>query len=230
MNQSKSLNLKRTSIYLFFVLLIGGCSFDKGDNQPENCDNKKGCHDSKIYVQLKTNVGTIILNLYSKTAPVTTDNFLKLVDNGVYDGTVFHKVIREPLPFIIQGGDPLSKDSKISKYQIGTGSYIDKVTGKVNYIPLEIKLLNEKLPRYNKVINNPLEVSQIEHPHVKGTLSMARSRSLNSASSQFYISLKSLPELDGRYTVFGKVVEGMKLLDSIKQGDYILSARKVKLK
>ena len=88
-----------------------------------------------------------------------------------------------------------------------------------------MKLKSEDLPRYNELIQSQKELSDLQVTHQRGSLSMARGQSLNSASAQFYISLRSLPELDGRYTVFGKLVKGVSLLDEIKEGDFIVKIK-----
>ena len=74
------------------------------------------------------------------------------------------------------------------------------------------------------MIIKPTELTQLQLPHKRGSIAMARSPALNSASAQFYITLKPLPELDWRFSVFGRVVEGMNIVDSIEEGDRIVKA------
>ena len=107
--------------------------------------------------------------------------------------------------------------------QISTKNLVSN--GQARYIPLEIKLRNEDLPRYNKKITNPSELKNLQLRHKKGSIAMARSNKLNSASAQFYFALKSLPELDGRYSIFGKVINGMETLEKIEKGDLIFKAK-----
>ena len=97
-----------------------------------------------------------------------------------------------------------------------------------SHIPLEIKLKGEDKPRYNKLVSNYDDFNRIELNHQRGALSMARDQSLDSASIQFYISLKDLPELDGRFAVFGRVVDGMSIIDSLDEGDLILNMKVIK--
>ena len=92
---------------------------------------------------------------------------------------------------------------------------------------MEIKLKTSNFPTYGKEIDISSQKNNIELKHKRSYLSMARSRKLNSASSQFYISLKSLPELDGRFAVFGKVISGMKIVDLIEEEDFIIEAKRV---
>ena len=122
----------------------------------------------------------IKLELYPDKAPITVENFLKLVDEGFYDGLIFHRVIKD---FMIQGGDPEGT---------GMGGAKEKIKGEfsANGVRNDVK-------------------------HVRGVISMARAMNPNSASSQFFIVHKDAPHLDGQYAAFGKVVEGMDVVDEI---------------
>ena len=92
---------------------------------------------------------------------------------------------------------------------------------------MEIKLKKNNLPTYGKEIDISNHKNSIELKHKKSYLSMARSKKINSANSQFYISLKSLPELDGRYAVFGKVISGMNIVELIEEEDFIVQAKRL---
>ena len=92
---------------------------------------------------------------------------------------------------------------------------------------MEIKLKTSNLPIYGKEIDDRSHIYNIELKHKRSYLSMARSKAVNSASLQFYILLKSLPELDGRYAVFGKVISGMNIVDLIQEEDFIIEAKRV---
>ena len=138
---------------------------------------------------------------------------------------MFHRVIREPVPFVVQGGDPQSKDRATLTSQLGTGSFIDPENGQARLIPLELSFKGEDGPRYNRVTTNPSELKDLELMHERGSIAMARSQAPDSASAQFYIALRPLPELDGRYAVFGRVTDGMEVVDAIRQGDRIKAAK-----
>lgn len=176
--------------------------------------------EGKATVEMKVKGSPITIEVDGTNAPITAGNFVDLVQRGVYDGLVFHRVIREPQPFVAQGGDPQSKDPKVPAQRLGTGSFIDPKTGNARYIPLEIKPKGAAEPVYSKPISDPPEL-----PHKRGTIAMARSQMPDSASSQFYFSLADLGFLDGNYAVFGKVTQGLDVVDKIQQGDRIDSAK-----
>ncbi len=185
------------------------------------------CIKEKRNIEMLTNKGKITLQIDGSYSPLTAGNFLDLIKRGVYQNTVFHRVIADPIPFIVQGGDPLTKGQTENQNLVGTGSYIDPSTGTIRLIPLEISLKNESIPRYNQLLSSQDNFNKIVLTHKRGSLAMARAQALGSASSQFYISLRDLPELDGRYAVFGRVVKGMKIVDSLREGDYILRFREI---
>lgn len=126
--------------------------------------------------------GTIKLELDADTAPITVENFVKLTEEGFYDGLTFHRIIDG---FMIQGGDPLGT---------GTGGSENTIKGEFSE---------------NNVVN---KIS-----HVRGVISMARSQDMNSASSQFFIVHEDATYLDGQYAAFGKVTEGMDVVDNISK-------------
>ena len=124
---------------------------------------------------LKTSEGEMVIAFWPEVAPKTVANFLKLAKAGFYDGTAFHRIIDG---FMIQGGDPLSKDP--SKEAVwGTGHADEQIKAEFN-----------------------------ERKHEFGVISMARSQDPDSASSQFFICLGPVSQLDGKYTAFGKLIKG----------------------
>jgi peptidyl-prolyl cis-trans isomerase B (cyclophilin B) len=140
---------------------------------------------------ITTNRGVIKFEFFGEDAPNHVAAFIELAQKGFYDGTKFHRVVREPEPFVIQGGDPLSKTDDP---MVGTGG-----------------------PGYS------LAAEFNDHKHLEGTVSMARSQDPDSAGSQFYICLAPQPFLDGQYTVFGQVTEGLDIVQAIMQGDVMES-------
>ena len=183
------------------------------------------CLKGKALVELKTSRGVVQVSLDGDAAPLTAGNFVDLVRRGAYNGTVFHRVVREPIPFVVQGGDPQSVDAKVPVDQLGTGSFIDPANGQPRLIPLELMLRGEAGPRYGQIAAGPGQQGKLQLQHERGALAMARSDDPNSASAQFYIALRALPELDGRYAVFGRVSQGMEVVDQLRQGDRLISAK-----
>jgi len=163
------------TIMALFVLIAVAISFG-ANGQPDVNTSRQ--------VTIETSRGNIVLEIYPKLMPVTTDNFARLVKSGFYNGLTFHRVE----DWVIQGGDPQGN---------GRG-------GPGWTIPLE---------------TNP------ELKNVRGAVAMARGEDPNSAGSQFYILKKDAPWLDGQYAVFGKVVQGMEVVDKIKVGDKMLSVK-----
>ena len=223
LNKSSLINISIKPLYIFLILnffLISGCNVIKKNEDINICDSSSlPCLLSTEYVLLITNKGKIKLELYGKLAPITVGNFIDFVEKGAYDKTIFNRVIRKPYPYIIRGGDSILKKDQ--------DKFIDINTGKIRYIPLEIKIKTNNLPTYGKEIDVSNQKNNIELKHKRSYLSMARSKMLNSASSQFYISLKSLPELDGRFAVFGKVISGMNVVDSLEEDDFIVEAKRL---
>jgi peptidyl-prolyl cis-trans isomerase B (cyclophilin B) len=132
---------------------------------------------------IETKFGEIELEFLDDKAPGHVKNFLDLARKGFYDGTTFHRVIPG---FMIQGGDPNTKDTKAPRSQHGGGG-----------------------PGYN------IKAEFNDTPHKRGVLSMARANDPNSAGCQFFIVVKDSGFLDRQYTAFGRVVRGMEVADKI---------------
>ncbi len=190
----------------------------KNKNNDKNMSNNLPQLEGMAKVELQVNGSPILIEVNGTEAPTTAGNFVDLVAQGVYDGLVFHRVIPG---FVAQGGDPQGKDPNFAG-TLGTGGFVDPETGRERRIPLEIKLEGDEEPTYSKA---KLPGRSVVLKHDRGVIAMARSAMPDSASSQFYIALEDLPSLDGDYAVFGKVVEGMDVVDGITQGDRIESAQ-----
>jgi peptidyl-prolyl cis-trans isomerase B (cyclophilin B) len=181
--------------------------------------------EGKATVVLQVKGAAITIELDGTNAPLTAGNFVDLVQKGVYDGLVFHRVVREPQPFVVQGGDPQGKKPDFPITSLGTGGFVDPATGRPRNIPLEIKPRGAAEPLYSQTFPQARVTVPPMLQHTRGAVAMARSQSPDSASSQFYIALADLPFLDGSYAVFGYVTSGMEVVDQIQQGDRIESAK-----
>ena len=162
----------------------------------------------------------ITIQLNSSSAPVTVANFADLVEKNVYDSLAFHRFVEG---FVIQGGDPQSRDPNFPIEDLGQGGYIDLKTAEKREIPLEIKIAETGNIVYNQRIEEPVTLS-----HESGVIAMARTQVLDTASSQFYFALEDISDqLDGGYAVFGKVSDGFDFVQEIREGDRIVIARVV---
>jgi len=209
---------------LLASLSLGACAADPGA-LPLGCAvSPSPCLKGTAVVALETSRGQVQLTLDGGAAPLTAGNFVDLVRRGTYNNTVFHRVVRDPMPFVVQGGDPQSANPSTPVNQYGMGNFIDPVGGEARLIPLELKLRSEKLPRYGEPLTSPVVSKELALTHQRGAVAMARSNDPNSASAQFYIALEALTELDGRYAVFGRVTQGMEVVDRIQQGDRLVRA------
>lgn len=174
--------------------------------------------EKRTKVKIETSMGTIVVELYNET-PKHRDNFIKLVQKGFYDGTLFHRVIRE---FMLQGGDPDSKNAKKGAI-LGNG-------GPGYTIPAEFKphLFHKKgalaAARLGDDINPKKESSGSQFYIVQGRkftvdqLKMYEVRLKTKFSEEqikAYTTLGGAPHLDGSYTVFGQVVNGLDVVDKI---------------
>ena len=153
----------------------------------------------------------ITIELDGTNAPISAGNFVDLVQRKFYDGLTFHRVVRSPQPFVVQGGDPKGN---------GTGGYVPAGSSSERRIPLEIKPSGAAPIVYSQTITDTPLLQ-----HKRGAIAMARSQSPDSASSQFYFTLADVSFLDGSYAVFGKITQGSDIIDTIQQGDKITSAK-----
>jgi peptidyl-prolyl cis-trans isomerase B (cyclophilin B) len=168
----------RVKLSILLALLLSSALFaaeeKKEENRPMNASNEVAV--------MKTNEGEMVVQFWTDAAPNTIENFKKLARSGFYDGTIFHRIVKG---FMIQGGDPNSKDpAKENSYGEGGPGY--KIKAEFN-----------------------------DHSHQRGVISMAREPDPDSAGSQFFICLAPVPRLDGEYTTFGKLIKGDDVLQKI---------------
>ncbi|PJE57701.1 MAG: hypothetical protein COU82_00555 [Candidatus Portnoybacteria bacterium CG10_big_fil_rev_8_21_14_0_10_38_18] len=166
-----------------------------------------------ISTTIETEKGNIELELDKKAAPKTVENFVKLAKDGFYDGTKFHRVVEN---FVIQGGDPLSKDDDPNNDGQGGPGY--NIEDEINPKSLGI---SEDIINQLEYLGYKFNYSLKSIPHKIGTISMANSGPDTDGSQFFIITTQDQPDLDGRYTAFGQVVGGMEVVRQIKQGDII---------
>jgi len=190
-------NSKQTIVVILVLALLAGViifatnnndqseiSNDVNQSTNTNQNNTTEINENNMKATIQTNKGTIVLELYSEQTPNTAGNFEKLAKEGFYDGTKFHRVIEN---FMIQGGDPQTKDDSLAMMW-GTGG--------PGY-----QFADEIVPGLS---------------NVAGTISMANAGP-NTNGSQFFINVADNVFLDGKHAVFGRVVEGMELVMQLSQ-------------
>jgi len=175
----------RIAIIVGVVILVG-IGFLLFNNNSDSSDSMSASSADPIAV-VETTYGTIVIQLFPDVAPGHVDNFVRLANEGYYDGTTFHRVIPG---FMIQGGDPNSKDDDRSND--GQGGH--SANGPNTFVNAE----------FSQTLT-----------HKRGILSMARAQNPNSAGSQFFIVVADSNFLDGQYSIFGEVIEGMDVADKI---------------
>ena len=174
--------------------------------------NFKCTKDNKI-AYFKTSKGDFEVKLFGKDNPVTVSNFLENIDNNIYKNKKFYKIINYPqLKFIHGGVNPENK------FNIEQNQTLNKTSPS---IPLEIKFKEEIKPRYNYQIKNPYENQNLVNTFESGSIAMVKRGENNSSSTEFFFVTNKIPELDGRYSVFGKIIKGLDVLEKINKEDYI---------
>jgi peptidyl-prolyl cis-trans isomerase B (cyclophilin B) len=166
----------------WFTLVLLGLACTGWAQENAKDDKKPEAPVAAEVAVIKTSAGEMVIEFWPDVAPKTVENFKTLAKKGFYDGTCFHRIVKG---FMIQGGDPFSKDpAKESLWGTGDPGY--KIKAEFN-----------------------------DRKHIRGVISMARSRSPDSAGSQFFICLDPAPSLDQKYTAFGKLIKGDDVLGKI---------------
>jgi peptidyl-prolyl cis-trans isomerase B (cyclophilin B) len=161
------------------MLLAASAVFATEEKQQQGTTPMNSSNEVAV---IKTSEGDMVVQFWTDAAPNTVENFKKLARQGFYDGTIFHRIVKG---FMIQGGDPNSKDPA-KEVSYGQGG-----------------------PGYN------IKAEFNDHSHDRGVISMARGPDPDSAGSQFFICLAPVHRLDHQYTTFGKLIKGQDVLGKI---------------
>lgn len=188
-------------------------SIEEGNSTSTEVKKNQG---NVISATIKTKKGNIELELYPDIAPKTVDNFIKLAKENFYDGIKFHRVIPG---FVIQAGDPLSKTDDP---RVGTGGPGYTFEDEIN--PKTLGLSDDeiaKLEAQGYKYNYELESIAVE----VGTIAMANSGPATNGSQFFIVTEKDQPHLNGKHTVFGRVVKGMDVVKKIEEQDVMIDIK-----
>ena len=200
------------------MFLVQACSYKTKIDSNYYCQKLKfSCIQSNKVVSFKTSKGDFEVKLFGKDNPVTVSNFLENINNNIYEDQKFYKIINYPQVKFIHGG--INPDNKF---------YIERnktLSKRSPLIPLEIKFKEEINPRYNYQIKNPNETQNLVNTFESGSIAMVKSGKNKSSATEFFFVTSKIPELDGRYSIFGKIIKGLDVLKKIKKDDYIRAVK-----
>ena len=194
--------------------MLSACNFKNEINTNYYCQKLKlNCIEGDKVIQFKTSKGDFEVKLLGKDNPVTVSNFLENINNNIYVNQKFYKIINYPQVRFIHGGV-----NPENKFYIETNQTFNKRNPS---IPLEMKFKKEIKPRYNYQILNPYKTEDLINTFEKGSIAMVKIGENNSSSTEFFFVTNKIPELDGRYSIFGKIISGLDVLEKIDKEDYI---------
>jgi len=193
---------------------VSACNFKSQIDSNYYCQKLElNCIKNNEIAYFKTSKGNFEVKLFGKDNPVTVSNFIENIDNNIYKNKKFYKIISYPQQKFIHGGV-----NPENKFYIEQNQTINKT---ILSIPLEIKFKEETKPRYKYQIKNPYEAEDLINTFESGSIAMVKLGKSKSSSTEFFFVTNKVPELDGRYSIFGKIIKGLDVLEKIDQEDYI---------
>ena len=202
------------------MFLVQACSYKNKIDSNYYCQKLNfSCIQSNKIVKFKTSKGDFEVKLFGKDNQVTVSNFLENIENNIYVNQKFYKIINYPHIRFIHGGI-----NPENKFYIERKQNLNKTTPS---IPLEIKFKEEIKPRYNYQIKNPNETENLVNTFDSGSIAMVKSGKNKSSSTEFFFVTSKIPELDGRYSIFGKIIKGLEVLEKINKEDYIKAVQMI---
>ena len=200
------------------MFLVQACSYKSKIDSNYYCQKLKfSCIKSNKVVNFKTSKGDFEVKLFGKDNPVTVSNFLENIENNIYENQKFYKIINYPQIRFIHGGVKPE-----NKYYTERKQNLNKTSPT---IPLEIKFKEEVKPRYNYQIKNPVETVNLVNTFESGSIAMVKSGKDKSSSTEFFFVTTKIPELDGRYSIFGKIIKGLDVLEKINKKTTLRQSR-----
>jgi len=196
------------------LFLVQACSYKNKIDSIYYCQKLKfSCIQNNKIVSFKTTKGDFEVKLFGKDNPVTVSNFLENIEDNIYVNQKFYKIINYPQITFVHGGVNPENNFYIERKQ-----NLNKTSPS---IPLEIKFKQESIPRYNYQIKNPNETENLVNTFENGSIAMIKSGKNKSSSTEFFFVTSKIPELDGRYSIFGKIIKGLDILKKINKEDFI---------
>ena len=194
--------------------MVQACSYKNKIDSNYYCQKLKiSCIKINKVVNFKTSKGDFEVKLFGKDNPVTVSNFLENIENNIYVNQKFYKIINYPQIRFIHGGV-----NPENKFYIERKQNLNKTSPS---IPLEIKFKEEIKPRYNYQIKNPNKIENLVNTFESGSIAMVKSSKNKSSSTEFFFVTSKIPELDGRYSIFWKIIKGLDVLEKINKEDFI---------
>ena len=194
--------------------MVQACNYKNEIDSNYYCQKLKfSCVKNNKIALFETSKGNFEVKLFGKHNPVTVSNFLENIDKNIYVNQKFYKIINYPQISFIHGG-----------VNPGNKLYVERIQNlnkKSQSIPLEIKFKEEIKPRYNYHVKNPNEIENLVNTFENGSIAMVKSGKNKSSSTEFFFVTSKIPELDGRYSIFGKIIKGLDVLEEINKEDYI---------
>ena len=200
------------------MFLFTACSFKNQIDPDYYCKKLKiNCIQDNKIIFFKTSKGDFEIKLFGKDNPLTVSNFLDNIENNIYVNQKFYKIINYPQIKFIHGGVNPEIEFFIERNQT-----LNKTSPS---IPLEIKLKTEIKPRYNYQVKNPSETENLVNTFERGSIAMVKTSNNNSSATEFFFVTNKIPELDGRYSIFGKIIKGLNVVEKIKKDDFIIEVK-----
>ena len=196
------------------LFLITSCSYNTNLDSYFHCKKLNlNCLKNNQRIVFKTSKGDFDVQLYGENSPVTVSNFIENIQKNIYKNKKFYKIINFPQVKVIHSGI-LSNNN----YEKEENLNLKKVR---KDIPLEIKLKKDSEPTYSYQFTEPSEIINIVNSFERGSIAMVKRGVRNSSSTEFFFVTSKFPELNGRYSVFGKIVEGIEILEKIEKKDIL---------
>ena len=198
--------------------MFQACSLKNEIDSSYYCQKLKfTCTQVNKIVYFKTSKGNFEVKLFGEDNPVTVSNFLDNIGKNIYKNKNFYKIINYPQQKFIHGGVYPENNFNLEQNQ--------KINKTSPSIPLEIKFKDEIKPRYNYQIKDPNETENLVNTFESGSIAMVKRGKSKSSSTEFFFVTSKIPELDGRYSIFGKIIKGLDVLEKINKEDFIVEVK-----